>query len=289
MAIIQGQDLRKTFGAKFALEGIDLRVDEGRIIGLIGCNGAGKSTLLNAIVGLTPCGGQLRVLDRDPWKDRDRLMRDICFISDVAVLPLWMRVSQALDYVEGVHPRFDREKAERFLTKTTIHPKDRIKVLSKGMVTQLHLALVMAIDAKLMVLDEPTLGLDLVYRKQFFDALLGDCFDNPRTVIVATHEVQDIQHILTDVIFLDRGRVVLDSSVDDLQARFVELFPGKAHVAAARALNPIRERQGLALPVFLFDGVARDRLSALGEVRAPSLADLFVSIVGGDSTQGKAS
>lgn len=284
MTIIEARGLRKTFAAKSALDGIDLTVAAGRIVGLIGPNGAGKSTLLNALVGLTPFEGRLSVLGLDPWKDRDRLMHDVCFISDIAVLPRWMKVSQALDYVEGVHPRFDRARAEDLLTRTTITPGDRIKALSKGMVTQLHLALIIAIDARLMVLDEPTLGLDLIYRKAFFDALLGDCLDRPRTVIVATHQVEEIQHVVTDVIFLDRGRVVLDASMDALEMRFVELTPRIDQVAAARALKPIHERQGLGLPALLFDGVERQHLAALGEVRTPGLADLFVSVVGGQKS-----
>src|ERR1700761_5361112 len=207
MACIEARGLRKTFGDKVALDGIDLRVEEGRILGLIGPNGAGKTTALNVILGLTPYQGELRVLGRDPWSQRDQLMRDVCFIADVAVLPRWMRVSQALDYVAGVHPRFDRVKAESFLAKTTIGRASKIRTLSKGMVTQLHLALVMAIDAKLLVLDEPTLGLDILFRKQFYDSLLNDYFDRSRTILVTTHQVDEIQNILTDVMFWMRSRI----------------------------------------------------------------------------------
>src|ERR1700675_1460717 len=210
MACIEARGLRKAFGTTIAVDGINLRVEEGRILGLIGPNGAGKSTALNVILGLTSYQGELRVLGRDPWMDRERLMRDVCFIADVAVLPRWMRVSQALDYFAGVHPRFDRAKAERFLAKTAIRRSSRVGELSKGLVTQLHLALVMAIDAKLLVLDEPTLGLDILFRKQFYDTLLHDYFDRSRTIVITTHQVEELQHVLTDVMFIDRGRIVLD-------------------------------------------------------------------------------
>ncbi|HMA21057.1 MAG TPA: ABC transporter ATP-binding protein, partial [Gemmatimonadaceae bacterium] len=224
MAYIEARGLRKTYGATVALDGIDLQVEEGRILGLIGPNGAGKTTALNAIVGLTPYQGQLKVVGRDPWTERDQLMRDACFIADVAVLPRWMRVSQALDYLVGVHPRFDRAKAEAFLAKTTIRPASKVRQLSKGMVTQLHLAVVMAIDARLLVLDEPTLGLDILYRKQFYDSLLTDYFERSRTIVVTTHQVEEVQHVLTDVMFIDRGRIVLDCSMEDFESRYVEVM-----------------------------------------------------------------
>ena len=208
MACIEARGLRKSFGDTVALDGVDLRVEEGRILGLIGPNGAGKTTALNAILGLTPYQGELRVLGRDPWTERDQLMRDVCFIADVAVLPRWIRVSQVLDYVTGIHPRFDRAKAEGFLAKTTIRHASRVRELSKGMVAQLHLALVMSIDARLLVLDEPTLGLDILYRKQFYDSLLNGYYDSSRTIIVTTHQVEEIQNVLTDVMFIDRGRIV---------------------------------------------------------------------------------
>jgi len=281
MTCIEAHGLRKTFGATIALDGIDLRVEEGRILGLIGPNGAGKSTALNAILGLTPFQGELKVLGRNPWTERDKLMRDVCFIADVAVLPRWMRVSQALDYVEGVHPKFDRIKAEGFLAKTTIKRASRIRELSKGMVVQLHLALVMAIDAKLLILDEPTLGLDLLYRKQFYDALLNDYFDHSRTVVVTTHQVEEVQNILTDLMFIDRGKIVLDSSMEDFEARYAEVLVSPEQVAAARALRPIYERQVFSRTVMLFDRVARDQLRPFGEVRTPSIADLFVALIGG--------
>ncbi|MDB5462960.1 MAG: multidrug transporter ATP-binding protein [Phenylobacterium sp.] len=280
MSCIEAHRLRKAYGATVALDGVDLRVEEGRILGLIGPNGAGKSTALNAILGLTKVEGELKVLGRDPWAERDQLMRDVCFIADVAVLPRWMRVRQALDYVAGVHPRFDRAKAEGFLARTTIKHASKVRELSKGMVAQLHLALIMAIDARLLVLDEPTLGLDLLYRKQFYDSLLNDYFDGDRTIVVSTHQVDEIEHILTDVVFLDRGRVVLDSSMEDLQSRYLEVIVGPEHLAAARALNPIHERQLFGRSILIFDRVGRDSLAALGEVRTPGLADLFVALMG---------
>jgi ABC-2 type transport system ATP-binding protein len=267
-----------------------LRLDEGRILGLIGPNGAGKTTALNAIVGLTPYQGALRVLGRDPWTERDQLMRDVSFIADVAVLPRSMRVSQLLEYVAGVHPRFDRAKAEGFLAKTAISPASRVRHLSKGMVTQLHLALVMAIDAKLLVLDEPTLGLDSLYRKQFYDSLLNDYFDRSRTIVITTHQVEEIQNVLTDVIFLNRGRIVLHSSMEEYESRYLEVIVHPEQVAAARALHPIHERQVFGRGVLLFDHADRHQLGALGDVRTPSIADLFVAVVGSqlDQAQGAA-
>src|SRR6201996_6757537 len=224
MACIEAHGLRKTFGTTVALDSVDLKVEEGRILGLIGPNGAGKSTLLNAALGLIPFEGNLKVLGQDPWTWRDHLMRDVCFIADVAVLPRWMRVWQALDYVAGVHPRFDRARAEAFLARTQIKRTSKVRELSKGMVTQLHLALVMAIDAKLLVLDEPTLGLDLLYRKQFYDTLLNDYFDRSRTIVITTHQVEEIQNLLTDVIFINRGRILLDSSMEAFEARYQEVM-----------------------------------------------------------------
>jgi ABC-2 type transport system ATP-binding protein len=261
------------------LDGIDLRVEEGRILGLIGPNGAGKTTALNAILGLTPYQGELKVLGRDPWTHRGRLMRDVCFISDVAVLPRWMRVSQSLDYLAGVHPRFDRAKAEGFLAKTSIRHASKIRELSKGMVTQLHLALVMSIDARLLVLDEPTLGLDILYRKQFYDSLLNDYFDRSRTIVVTTHQVDELQHVLTDLMFIHRGRIVFDCSMEELESQYVELTVHPERLEAARALKPISERQGFGRGILLFHGADRDKLSALGDVRTPSIADLFVAVI----------
>src|SRR5215469_11855090 len=254
MSCIEACGLRKAFGSTIAVDGIDLRVEEGRILGLIGPNGAGKTTALNAIVGLTPYQGELRVLGRDPWRERDRLMRDVCFIADVAVLPRWLRVSQALDYVEGVHPRFDRAKAEGFLAKTTIGRNSKVRELSKGMVVQLHLALVMAIDARLLVLDEPTLGLDILYRKQFYESLLTDYFDRSRTIVVTTHQVEEIEHILTDLMFIRDGKIVLDTDMDAVGERFAEVMVSADKAATARSMKPLDERQVFGKSIFLFDG-----------------------------------
>ena len=280
MPCIEAHALRKVFGTTVALDSIDLRLEEGRILGLIGPNGAGKTTALNAILGLTPYGGELRVLGRDPWRERDRLMRDASFIADVAVLPRWMRVSQALDFVAGVHPRFRRSQAEAFLAKTAIPRASKIRELSKGMVTQLHLALVMAIDAKLLVLDEPTLGLDILYRKQFYDSLLNDYFDHGRTIVVTTHHPEEIQNVITDVMFVDRGRIVLSSSMDEFESSYLEVMVHPEHAAAARALHPIHERQVFGRSIFLFDHADPQALAALGEVRTTSISDLFVAVIG---------
>src|SRR5579863_6095804 len=278
--IIEARGLRKTFGTNVALNGVDLHVEEGRIVGLIGPNGAGKSTALNAILGLTPYQGELRVLGRDPWNERDQLMRDVCFIADVAVLPLWMQVSQALDYVAGVHPRFDRAKAESFLAKTDIKRSSKVRELSKGMVTQLHLALVMAIDARLLVLDEPTIGLDILYRKQFYDSLLNDYFDRTRTIVLTTHQVEDVQNVITDLMLINRGRVVLNCSMEDVESRYLEVTVHPEQVIAARALKPIYERQLLGRSTLLFDHADRQQLAVLGDVRTPSISDLFVAVMG---------
>jgi ABC-2 type transport system ATP-binding protein len=283
MSCIEARGLRKTYGGTAALDGINLTVEKGRIVGLIGPNGAGKSTALNAILGLMPYQGELKVLGRDPWSERDALMLDVCFIADVAVLPRWMQVCQVLDYVAGVHPRFDRAKAESFLAKTSIKKRSKVRQLSKGMVTQLHLAMAMAIDARLLVLDEPTLGLDLLYRKQFYDTLLNDYFDHQRTILVTTHQVEEIEHVLTDVIFIDRGRIVLSCGMDDLTARFAEAAVNPQQVGQARALKPISERTVLGRSIMLFDGVARERLAGLGEVRTPTIADIFVALMSTDA------
>jgi ABC-2 type transport system ATP-binding protein len=304
MSVIEARDLRKVFGATIALDGVNLRVEEGRILGLIGPNGAGKSTALHAILGLTSYDGELKVLGRDPWTKRDQLMRDVCFIADVAVLPRWMRVSQALDFLAGVHPRFDRAKAEGFLVKSSIPfvpgrrgrglwdsagRDPRIRELSKGMVVQLHLALVMAIDAKLLVLDEPTLGLDLLYRKQFYDSLLNDYFDKTRTIVVTTNQVEEIQNVITDLVLINRGHIVLDSSMEGLESRYLEVMVRPEQVDAARALKPIHERQVLGRSILLFDskvnGINPGQLGAFGEVRTPSIADLFVALMGNPAGQ----
>src|SRR5437773_3931709 len=285
VATIEARGLRKTFGTTVALDGIDLCVEEGRILGLVGPNGAGKTTALNAILGLTPYQGELKVLGRDPWNERNELMRDVSFIADVAVLPRWIRVTQLLDYVAGVHPRFNRTKAERFLATATIKRTSKVRELSKGMVAQLHLALVMAIDAKLLVLDEPTLGLDILYRKQFYDSLLNDYFDHSRTIIVTTHQVEEVQDVLTDLMFIDRGRIALQCSMEEFDSRYVEVMVNPEHVAAARALKPIHERPVFGRSVLLFDHVDRDQLAVLGEVRRPSIADLFVAVMSNNANQ----
>jgi ABC-2 type transport system ATP-binding protein len=280
MATIEARGLRKTFGTTVALDGVDLRVEEGRILGLIGPNGAGKTTALNAILGLTSFEGELKVLGRDPWNSREELMCDVSFIADVAVLPRWMRVSDLLDYVGGVHPRFDRAKAESFLARTTIKRTSKVRQLSKGMVAQLHLAVVMAIDAKLLVLDEPTLGLDILYRKQFYDTLLNDYFDHSRTIIVTTHQVEEIQGVLTDLMFINHGRIALECSMDQFEARYVEVMVDADHLAAAQALKPIHTRQLFGRSILLFDNADHEQLAALGEIRTPSIADLFVAVMG---------
>ena len=279
MATIEARGLRKVFGTTVALDGIDLRVEEGRILGIIGPNGAGKTTALNAILGLTSYEGHLNVLGRDPWNARDELMRDVSFIADVAVLPRWIRVTQLLDYVAGVHPRFDRAKAEGFLAKTVIKRTSKVRELSKGMVAQLHLALVMAIDAKLLVLDEPTLGLDILYRKQFYNSLLNDYFDHNRTIAVTTHQVEEVQDVLTDLMFINHGRIVLQCTMEEFEARYVEVMVHPDHVANARSLKPMSERQVFGRSVFLFAQIDRNQLAALGDVRTPSIADVFVAVM----------
>src|SRR5438270_5979626 len=279
MAPIEARGLRKTFGMTVALDSIDLRVEEGRILGLIGPNGAGKTTALNAILGLTSYEGELRILGRDPWNNRDELMRDVSFIADVAVLPRWIHVSQLLEYMAGVHPKFDRTKAESFLAQTTIKRTSKVRELSKGMVAQLHLAIVMAIDARLLVLDEPTLGLDILYRKRFYDSLLNDYFDRSRTIIVTTHQVEEVQDVLTDVIFINHGRIVLECSMEEFESRYVEVMVHPDHLTGARSLKPMSERQVFGRSVMLFDQIDRGQLAAMGDVRTPSIADLFVAVM----------
>ncbi|WP_394697101.1 ABC transporter ATP-binding protein [Pseudoxanthomonas japonensis] len=280
--VVSAHGLRKAYRNKLALDNTSFEIEAGKIIGLIGPNGAGKTTALKAILGLTPFEGQLKVLGLDPRKDRDELMKDVCFIADVAVLPRWMKVKEAIDFVAGVHPRFDRAKCERFIANTQLKPNLRVREMSKGMIVQLHLALVMAIDAKLLVLDEPTLGLDILYRKQFYQRLLEDYFDEQKTIIVTTHQVEEIEHILTDVMFIRDGRIVLTSQMEEVAERYTEVLVSGDAVDQARALKPIDER---ALPfgktVLLFDGVPKGHLAALGETRTPGLADLFVAIMKG--------
>ena len=285
MACIEARGLRKTFGNTIALDGIDLSVAEGRILGLIGPNGAGKTTALNAILGLTSYEGDLKVLGRDPWVSRDQLMREVSFIADVAVLPRWLRVSSLLDYVEGVHPRFDRAKAERFLARTTIKRGSKVRELSKGMVAQLHLALVMAIDARLLVLDEPTLGLDILYRKQFYDSLLNDYFDHSRTILITTHQVEEIEDVLTDLMFINRGKIVLECRMESFDSRYAEVIIPPENLTAARTLGPIHERPMFGRNILLFENADRAQLALLGEVRRPSIADLFVALIGNQKSE----
>jgi ABC-2 type transport system ATP-binding protein len=281
--LVKARGLTKRYGAVTALDGVDLDIPQGRIVGLIGPNGAGKTTALKAILGLTSFGGELSVLGRDPRRERHEIMREVCFIADVAVMPRWLRVSQALDLVEGLHPRFDRRRAEAFLAQTDIRRASRVRELSKGMVTQLHLALVMAIDARLLVLDEPTIGLDILFRKEFYASLLNDYFDEDRTILVTTHQVEEIEHILTDVLFIDRGRVVLAESMDDIGSRYAEIAVVPDRAEQARSLNPIYEREVFGRRVFLFEDQPADRLDGLGERRAPGIADLFVAKIKGAS------
>ncbi len=280
--VITARNLSKTYKGARALDGTSFQIPAGRIVGLIGPNGAGKTTALKALLGLIRFDGELSVLGRDPRTERDALMNDVCFIADVAVLPRWMRVRDAIAFVEGVHPRFDRARCERFLANTKLSPKQRVREMSKGMIVQLHLALVMAIDAKLLVLDEPTLGLDILYRKQFYQRLLEDYFDEQKTIIVTTHQVEEIEHILTDVLFIQNGKIVLDAPMDDVGARFVEVLVNADQLDAARSHQPIDER---ALPfgktVMLFDNVPVSTLSSYGETRTPGLADLFVATMKG--------
>jgi ABC-2 type transport system ATP-binding protein len=275
--MIEARGLTKSYGAQRALDGVSFTVAPGRIVGLIGPNGAGKTTALKALLGLTSFEGQLQVMGRDPRAQRDELMRDVCFIADVAVLPRWLRVNQAIEFVASVHPRFDRARAEGFLSKTDIRPRSRVRELSKGMVTQLHLALILAIDAQLLVLDEPTLGLDLLYRRQFYDTLLNDYFTSERTILLTTHQVEEIENLLSDVLFINRGRVMLDSSVEALGQRYAQLTVGADQVAHARLLEPFFEREIFGRTVMLFEGRSPAELSRLGELRTPSIADLFVA------------
>ncbi len=276
-AVIEARGLRKSYGSNRALEDVTFSVAQGRIVGIIGANGAGKTTALKAILGLTSFMGDLTVLGRNPRTQRDELMRDVCFIADVAVLPRWLRVSQALDYVQGAHPRFNRARAEEFLRKTDLKMKSRVRELSKGMVTQLHLALILAIDARLLVLDEPTLGLDLLYRRQFYDTLLNDYFDKDRTIVLTTHQVEEIEHLLTDVLFLRHGRVTLSLPVDELAQQYVQLTVGPDQAARARELHPFYEREIFGRVAMFFEGRTPESLASLGDVRTPTIADLFVA------------
>lgn len=280
-AVVTANGLSKRYKSQLALDGASFSIGPGRIVGLIGPNGAGKTTALKAILGLTTFEGQLDVLGLDPRKERDRLMEQVCFIADVAVLPRWLRVGDAVDFVANTHPRFDRAKCEAFLARTKLQPRQKVKQLSKGMIVQLHLALVMSIDAKLLVLDEPTLGLDILYRKQFYQTLLEDYFDEEKTILVTTHQVEEIEHILTDLMFIRDGKIVLDADMDAIGERFSEVLVGADMAARARQLNPLDERQVFGKSIFLFDNVSRHELEHLGEVRRPSIGDLFVATMKG--------
>jgi ABC-2 type transport system ATP-binding protein len=280
-AVVAASGLSKRYKNTAALDNVSFEIQPGRIVGLIGPNGAGKTTALKAILGLTDFQGELSVLGLDPRRQRGKLMEQVCFIADVAVLPRWIRVREAVDFVANVHPRFDRKKCEAFLARTKLTPEMRVKQMSKGMIVQLHLALVMAIDARLLVLDEPTLGLDILYRKQFYQSLLEDYFDENKTIIVTTHQVEEVEHILTDLMFIRDGRIVLDADMDAVGERFAEVMVGAERAAEARTLKPLHERQVFGKSIFLFDGVARAQLEALGEVRRPSVSDLFVATMKG--------
>ena len=280
-AVISARGLTKRYKGTVAVDSIDFDIPAGRIVGLIGPNGSGKTTTLKAALGLVPFEGELKVLGKDPRTQRDELMQDVCFIADVAVLPRWLKVKDAIAFVEGVHPRFNRAKAEAYIAHTKLRPDQKVKEMSKGMIVQLHLALVMAIDAKLLVLDEPTLGLDILYRKQFYQNLLEDYFDENKTIVVTTHQVEEIEHILTDLMFIREGKIVLSASMDDVGERFHEVLVGAERAEAARALKPIDERQVFGKSVMLFDGRPRAELAGYGEVRNPGIADLFVATMKG--------
>ncbi|MFK8029181.1 MAG: ABC transporter ATP-binding protein [Gammaproteobacteria bacterium] len=275
--MITARGLVKNYGSTRAMDNVSFAVERGRIVGLVGPNGAGKTTALRAILGLTDFDGDLSVLGLDPRTDRSRLMERVCFVADIAVLPRWLRVNQALDFMENVHPRFNREKAKDFLSRTNIVPKHRVKELSKGMIAQLHLALVMAIDAELLVLDEPTLGLDILYRKKFYESLLSDYFDDTKTIVVTTHQIEEIENILTDVLFIRNGRIVLENSVEDLAEAFTEVLVKPEHADTVRRMNPIHERGVFGKQLFLFEGVSRSDLEPYGEIHTPGISDIFVA------------
>ena len=280
-AIVSARNLSKRFGTTVALDNINLDIQPGRIVGLVGPNGAGKTTALKAILGLAEFEGELSVLGLDPRNDRNQLMQQVCFIADVAVLPRWITVDEVVDFVGGVHPRFSRDKCKAFLAKTKLKPTQRVRELSKGMIVQLHLALVMSIDAKLLVLDEPTLGLDILYRKEFYQSLLSDYFDEEKTIIVTTHQIEEIEHILTDLLFIRDGKIVLDATMEQIGERFSEVMVNPDKADAARALKPMYERQIFGKSIFLFDGLDQKRLTELGELHKPSIADLFVATMKG--------
>lgn len=281
--VISAKGLTKRYSRSTAVDSVTFDIEQGRIVGLIGPNGSGKTTTLKAILGLIPFEGQLSVLGLDPRKRRDELMESVSFIADVAVLPRWIRVRQVVDFVAGIHPKFDRTKAERYIANTKLTASMKVKEMSKGMVVQLHLALVMAVDSKLLVLDEPTLGLDIIYRKQFYRSLLEDYFDESKTIIITTHQIEEVEHVLTDLMFIRDGRIVLQESMDDLANRFIEVSVSPEAVQAATALKPIDSRTVLGQTTMLFDGVSREQLAVFGELRIPALADVFVATMKGVS------
>ncbi len=280
-AVLSARGLTKRYGKRTAVDGIDFEVPAGRIVGLIGPNGSGKTTTLKAALGLIDFDGQLQVMGYDPRTQRDDLMKDVCFIADVAILPRWLRVKDAVDFVEGVHPRFNRARAEKYIANTKLKPGMKVKEMSKGMIVQLHLALVMAIDAKLLVLDEPTLGLDIIYRKQFYQNLLEDYFDEQKTIVITTHQVEEVEHILTDLMFIRDGKIVLAATMEEVGERYTEVMVPADKVGAANALAPIDQRTVFGKAVMLFDGVSRAQLAQLGETRNPTVADLFVATMKG--------
>jgi ABC-2 type transport system ATP-binding protein len=279
--LIEARELTKKYGAHLALDRANFTVQAGRIVGLIGPNGAGKTSALRAILGLTRYEGQLSVLGREPFRQRTELMFDACFIADVAVLPSWLRVDNAIDFVAGVHPKFRRDRAQELLAKTQITGRRRMRELSKGMKTQVHLALTMAIDAKLLVLDEPTLGLDILARSAFYDALVNDYMDETRTILITTHQVEEVENLLTDVLFIDKGRIVLDSSLEDIATRYAAVAVAADNIEAARAMKPFYERRMLGKVVMYFEHPDQDKLAQLGEVHTPSVSDLFVATLSG--------
>jgi ABC-2 type transport system ATP-binding protein len=280
-SLITARGVTKRFGDFRAVDDVSFDIEKGRIMGLIGPNGAGKTTLLKALLGLTDCEGELSVLGFDPFRQRKEMMQNICFIADVAVLPRWIRVSQLLDFVASIHPRFSRDKAEKLLAQTKILKASKVRELSKGMVTQLHLSIIAAIDAKLLVLDEPTLGLDIIYRKEFYANLLNDYFDGERTILITTHQVEEIENLLTDIMFINDGRILLDASMDSLPEKFVELVTSGESADAARRQGPLYERDMFGKKVMTFETSDRQKLSSLGELHTPSVADLFVAKVKG--------
>ncbi len=276
-AIATARGLTRRYGDTLALNNVDFTIERGRIVGLVGPNGAGKTTALRALLGLTDYEGELDVLGCSPQRERAKLMERACFIADISVLPRWLKVRDAIEFMDGTHPSFSRQRAHEFLERTSVRIDHKVKQLSKGMVAQLHLALVMAIDAEFLVLDEPTLGLDLLYRKKFYETLLNDYFDEQRTILVTTHQFEEVERILTDVMFLQEGRIVLDASIEDLAERYVEVLVPPDRADDARALGALYERQVFGKTLFLFEGRERDQLAALGEVHTPSVSDIFVA------------